>query len=28
MEEQQGHTAVFGEGAVGGFVLELGKVWG
>jgi Uma2 family endonuclease len=28
MEEQEGHTAVYGEGPVGGFVLELGKVWG
>ena len=28
MEEQLGHSAVFGEGPVGGFVLELGKIWG
>jgi Uma2 family endonuclease len=28
MEEQEGQSAVYGEGAVGGFVLELGKVWG
>jgi len=28
MEEQVGHSAVYGEGPVGGFVLELGKVWG
>ena len=28
MEEQEGQSAVYGEGLVGGFVLELGKVWG
>jgi Uma2 family endonuclease len=28
MEEQEGQSAVYGDGAVGGFVLELGKVWG
>jgi Uma2 family endonuclease len=28
MEEQAGHSAVYGEGPVAGFVLELGKVWG
>lgn len=28
MEEQEGQSAVYGEGSVGGFVLELGKVWG
>jgi len=28
MEEQVGHSAVYGEGPEGGFVLELGKVWG
>jgi len=28
MEEQVGHSAVYGEGPVGGFVLELGKIWG
>jgi len=28
MEEQIGHSAVYGEGPVAGFVLELGKVWG
>jgi Uma2 family endonuclease len=28
MEEQVGHSAVYGEGPVGGFLLELGKVWG
>lgn len=28
MEEQVGQSAVWGEGSVGGFVLELGKVWG
>jgi Uma2 family endonuclease len=28
MEEQVGPSAVYGEGPVGGFVLELGKVWG
>ena len=28
MEEQEGHTAVYGEGPVGGFVLELGRIWG
>jgi Uma2 family endonuclease len=27
-EEQEGHSAVDGEGPVGGFVLELGRVWG
>jgi Uma2 family endonuclease len=27
-EEQVGQSAVYGEGPVGGFVLELGKVWG
>jgi Uma2 family endonuclease len=26
-EVQEGHSAVYGEGPVGGFVLELGKVW-
>lgn len=28
MEEQEGHSAVYGEEPVDGFVLELGKVWG
>jgi Uma2 family endonuclease len=28
MEEQEGHSAVYGEGPVAGFVLELGKIWG
>ena len=28
MEEQVGHSAVYGEGSVGGFVLELGRIWG
>lgn len=28
VEEQEAQTAVYGEGPVGGFVLELGKVWG
>jgi len=27
-EEQEGHSAVYGETPVGGFVLELGKIWG
>lgn len=27
-EEQEGHSAVYGEGSVAGFVLELGKIWG
>lgn len=27
-EEQEGHSAVYGEGPVGGFVLELGRIWG
>jgi Uma2 family endonuclease len=26
-EIQEGHTAVYGEGPVGGFVLELGRIW-
>ena len=25
---QEGHTAVYGEGPVGGFVLELARIWG
>jgi Uma2 family endonuclease len=28
MEEQEGQSGVYGEGPMGGFVLELGKVWG
>ncbi len=28
MEEQQGQSAVYADAPVGGFVLELGKVWG
>jgi len=28
VEEQEGHSAVYGETPVGGFVLELGKIWG
>jgi Uma2 family endonuclease len=28
MEEQAGHSAAYGEGPVGGFVLELGRIWG
>jgi Uma2 family endonuclease len=28
VEEQESHTAVYGEGPVGGFVLELGRIWG
>jgi Uma2 family endonuclease len=28
VELQEGHTAVYGEGPVGGFVLELGRIWG
>lgn len=27
-ELQEGHTAVYGEGPVGGFVLELARIWG
>jgi len=27
-EIQEGHSAVYGEGPVGGFVLELGRIWG
>jgi Uma2 family endonuclease len=27
-EEQEGHSAAYGEGPVGGFVLELGRIWG
>jgi Uma2 family endonuclease len=27
-EEQEGHSAVYGEGPVDGFVLELGRIWG
>lgn len=27
-EIQEGHSAVYGEGPVAGFVLELGRVWG
>jgi len=27
-EIQEGHTAIYGEGPVGGFVLELARVWG
>lgn len=26
-EEQEGHSAAYGEGPVGGFVLELGRIW-
>ena len=26
-EVQEGHSAVYGEGPVGGFVLELGRIW-
>lgn len=28
MEAQEGHSAVYGEGPVAGFVLELGRIWG
>jgi Uma2 family endonuclease len=28
VEVQDGHSAAYGEGSVGGFVLELGRVWG
>jgi Uma2 family endonuclease len=28
MEAQEGQSAAYGDGVVGGFVLELGKVWG
>jgi Uma2 family endonuclease len=28
VEAQEGHSAVYGEGPVSGFVLELGRVWG
>jgi Uma2 family endonuclease len=28
VESQEGQSAVYGEGAVSGFVLELGRVWG
>ncbi len=28
VEVQEGHTAVYGEGPVGGFVLELARIWG
>jgi Uma2 family endonuclease len=28
VEEQEGHSAVYGEGPVAGFVLELGRIWG
>ena len=27
VEVQEGHTAVYGEGPVGGFVLELSRIW-
>lgn len=27
VEVQEGHSAVYGEGPVGGFVLELGRIW-
>jgi Uma2 family endonuclease len=27
-EVQEGHSAAYGEGSVGGFVLELGRIWG
>lgn len=27
-EVQEGYTAVYGEGPVGGFVLELARIWG
>jgi Uma2 family endonuclease len=27
VEVQEGHTAVYGEGPVGGFVLELARIW-
>lgn len=27
-EVQEGHSAVYGEGPVAGFVLELGRIWG
>jgi Uma2 family endonuclease len=27
-EIQEAHTAAYGEGAVGGFILELGRIWG
>lgn len=27
VEEQEGHSAAYGEGPVGGFILELGKIW-
>ena len=28
VEVQEGHSAVYGEGSVGGFVLELARIWG
>jgi hypothetical protein len=28
VEEHAGHPAVYGEGPVAGFVLELGRIWG
>jgi Uma2 family endonuclease len=28
VEEQEGHSAVYGEGPVAGFVRELGRIWG
>lgn len=28
VEVQEGHTAVYGEGPVGGFALELARIWG
>lgn len=28
IEEQEGHSAAYGEGPVGGFILEPGKIWG
>ena len=27
VEVQEGHTAVYGEGSVGGFELELARIW-
>jgi Uma2 family endonuclease len=27
VEVQEGHSAVYGEGPVGGFVLELWRIW-
>ena len=28
VEQQEGHSAVYGDGPVAGFVLELARIWG